>query len=1218
MSDLYFTQCNLQRTRLAQMLLNGKIGKLNKTNTNFVFFIQEPCQGKTKAVLQPNSVQKFSCGREPRAVIYIDKNTPAWYLEDLSHRDLVVVQITIKGKPIILASSYLDYNNKDVTTPELEKLLNYSQTKGLIIGMDSNCHSTLYGPTNNARGDKLEIIIANHNLKVENIGMDPTYESRGAATCIDVTLTRNIHQSIMNWEVDRGYNASDHNTITYELKQDFMKIPKTWKWHKADWECFREEMCKFKLVLPDIIDQQFCEEMVSSYYKSIRQATKKAVPRGKARVIDKNNPWWSPKYKEMRWRVNKLYKTQLEKPTLGNINKYKEAHQEYKRTCEKARKEAWHDFQTTIDSNSEANVLRKIIEGSPQANLGALLKPDGTMTEPGEETIQQLVKCHVVGATDLKPTQYSNVKITKTELLNWDEDIVTSAKIKAAHNGFQNKKSPGTDSIQPLVLKQLPDETLDELVIIYKACLLLGFTPTAWKEGRLVFIPKPGKPSYKIDKAWRPITLTNYPLKALEKLCSWHMDDNIAKTPLHDRQHGFRSDRNTETSISNVCNYIEKHIYKNEYVLGVFLDIQAAFDTISPTKIKDELLKFGGNKNVVNWYYNYITHRNLHINIKGVKKIISAGTGFPQGGVCSAKFWIIVFNEAIEIINTLGIYGNGFADDCVALVGGTNLHHMMSRMQKVVTKLEIWGKKYGLTFNPAKTVVVVFTHKYKYERDLPNKLRVGNQPIDFSREAKYLGVTLDNKLMWNTQFENLINKNKRYTFMLKNSISKKWGPRPKYIKWIIMAVSRPRITYGAIAWGHILRYETKQTAINQLNKLACNIISNTRRSTPRAALEVMYDLPPLDLVVKKEALCCLARNKHILVQDWPGQYKEKTTSIGHLKYWDMQSKLIDIDLDDSDRTRQSMWSKKYTVNTDSFKQTHYPIQAQINIYTDGSKTDEHTGIGVSVYHFNNEIYTESIKIPDYCTVYQSEALAIKLVMQNSHAWLNPDMKYIKIFSDSQAVLKSLAGPTAKSKLIYETHSILNHVYHLHKLLRLELSWIKAHNNYIGNERADELARNATFSAITYWGILPPFSYLKKEICSAIYELWNNRWQTSESYRMTKIFYPTVHKGKAKKLLELSRDQSRRLIEIVTGQNNLHYIQNKVTKAENLCRLCEEEEETFDHFVFNCPCLYSYRMQYFRGKNFAGTHKWDIQELIDYSHIPCIDRALKHEDSDTDD
>ena len=41
---------------------------------------------------------------------------------------------------------------------------------------------------------------------------------------------------------------------------------------------------------------------------------------------------------------------------------------------------------------------------------------------------------------------------------------------------------------------------------------------------------------------------------------------------------------------------------------------------------------------------------------------------FPKSGVCSAKFWIIAFNDAIDIINTHGAVGNGFADDCVTMV----------------------------------------------------------------------------------------------------------------------------------------------------------------------------------------------------------------------------------------------------------------------------------------------------------------------------------------------------------------------------------------------------------------------------------------------------------------------------------------------------------------------------------------------------------------------
>ena len=54
---------------------------------------------------------------------------------------------------------------------------------------------------------------------------------------------------------------------------------------------------------------------------------------------------------------------------------------------------------------------------------------------------------------------------------------------------------------------------------------------------------------------------------------------------------------------------------------------------------------------MVNWYHNYLTHRNLQVNIGGYDGEMTIDIGFPQGGVCSAKFWIIAFNNAVEIIN---------------------------------------------------------------------------------------------------------------------------------------------------------------------------------------------------------------------------------------------------------------------------------------------------------------------------------------------------------------------------------------------------------------------------------------------------------------------------------------------------------------------------------------------------------------------------------------
>ena len=128
-------------------------------------------------------------------------------------------------------------------------------------------------------------------------------------------------------------------------------------------------------------------------------------------------------------------------------------------------------------------------------------------------------------------------------------------KLQTAIHQFKKKKSPGPDGLRPLVLKNLPEKCIAHIIFIYKACLMLAFTPTKWKGSRVVFISKPGKSNYKSAKSWRPISLANYILKALERLCGWHMDEVLKLNPLQDNQYGFRTDRNTETAISIATNY---------------------------------------------------------------------------------------------------------------------------------------------------------------------------------------------------------------------------------------------------------------------------------------------------------------------------------------------------------------------------------------------------------------------------------------------------------------------------------------------------------------------------------------------------------------------------------------------------------------------------------------------------------------------------------------
>ena len=115
----------------------------------------------------------------------------------------------------------------------------------------------------------------------------------------------------------------------------------------------------------------------------------------------------------------------------------------------------------------------------------------------------------------------------------------------------------------------------------------------------------------------------------------------------------------------------------------------------------------------------------------------------------------------------------------------------MSRIQKVVTKLEEWGLTCGLTFNPSKTEVLIFTKSTLKTSQYPNKLIVGDHPVSFTHSAKYLGVTLDSKLTWNQHFSNQLTKCKKYLHMLQKGVKKAWGPYMTSFHYISLSNMKP-------------------------------------------------------------------------------------------------------------------------------------------------------------------------------------------------------------------------------------------------------------------------------------------------------------------------------------------------------------------------------------------------------------------------------------------
>ena len=334
---LQVIQTNLQKSKLGQQEVSRRISIFNKNNIPFLYFVQEPMIINSRPTWQPSSCKRFGFASKPRTLIYTDMNSKAWYIESLSSSDITVIQTVINGKSTLLLSVYLDINWIQVIPKELHKVMKYAEDKGLgiLIAADTNCHSSLFGPSTNKRGEQLELFIAKYKLHIENNSHIPTYESRGAATCIDITLTARMGVSVQKWEVNRGFNGSDHNSIEFELMTDKITLEPQWIWSQANWEMFSIEI-KNNLITQSkyAITQRECDNMVNALYNTISKALDKAVPKSKKRIVDKNNPWWNTYLAKQRRKLDTLYKHQ--KSNKGNCakEKYKAFRKEYKKDIE--------------------------------------------------------------------------------------------------------------------------------------------------------------------------------------------------------------------------------------------------------------------------------------------------------------------------------------------------------------------------------------------------------------------------------------------------------------------------------------------------------------------------------------------------------------------------------------------------------------------------------------------------------------------------------------------------------------------------------------------------------------------------------------------------------------------------------------------------------------------------------------------------------------------
>jgi hypothetical protein len=159
----------------------------------------------------------------------------------------------------------------------------------------------------------------------------------------------------------------------------------------------------------------------------------------------------------------------------------------------------------------------------------------------------------------------------------------------------------------------------------------------------VTFIPKPGKLDNTEAKAYRPISLSPFLLKTMEKLVDRHIRDSALKIhPLHRNQHAYQSGKSTKTALHNVVTHTENAIQYKDIALGAFLNTEGAFDRTSFHTIIQAAGRHGIEPAICRWICAMLVGRNISATLSGETLGASVAKGCRQGGVLSPLLWDLV------------------------------------------------------------------------------------------------------------------------------------------------------------------------------------------------------------------------------------------------------------------------------------------------------------------------------------------------------------------------------------------------------------------------------------------------------------------------------------------------------------------------------------------------------------------------------------------------
>jgi retron-type reverse transcriptase len=200
-------------------------------------------------------------------------------------------------------------------------------------------------------------------------------------------------------------------------------------------------------------------------------------------------------------------------------------------------------------------------------------------------------------------------------------------------------------------VKQHIDMICEPFAYIINLSITTGIVPDNIKVAKVIPIFKKDNPA--MFSNYRPISILSSFSKFFERIVYNRIVDFIdKKNILYMHQYGFRRHHSTHLAMSHVVENITSAFDRKEFIMGIFLDLSKAFDTVDHNILFDKLCHYGICGIAFNWVKNYFCNRKQFVHYNNCSSsLYDIVCGVPQGSILGPLFFLLYINDRCRITN---------------------------------------------------------------------------------------------------------------------------------------------------------------------------------------------------------------------------------------------------------------------------------------------------------------------------------------------------------------------------------------------------------------------------------------------------------------------------------------------------------------------------------------------------------------------------------------